>query len=89
MFDMAVNGGGYLTVNYSKPGYLGAQRQANVPWQDYRVLPDVILLQLDPNVTPIDLTIPGIKRARGSISTDSDGSRQATLSFPKELRLPW
>jgi hypothetical protein len=34
MFDLAVNGGGYLTVKYQKDGYLNAQRQVNVPWQD-------------------------------------------------------
>ena len=28
MFDMAVNGGGYLTVSYAKDGYAPAQRQA-------------------------------------------------------------
>ena len=34
-FDMAVNGGGYLTVNYEKENWLPAQRQVDVPWQDY------------------------------------------------------
>jgi len=42
MFDMAVNGGGLLTVNYEKQGYLPAQRQVNAPWQDYEWLPDVV-----------------------------------------------
>ena len=83
MFDLVVNGGGYLTVNYGKSGYLTAQRQVNVPWQDYVVLPDVILVPLDPNVTLVDLTIPGIKVARGSLVSDSDGNRQATLFFPE------
>ena len=35
MFDMAVNGGGTLTLNYSKKGYLTAQRQIEAPWQRY------------------------------------------------------
>jgi len=30
MFDLAVNGGGYLTVNYRKTGYLPAQRQVRL-----------------------------------------------------------
>jgi len=38
MFDIAVNGGGLLTVNYEKAGYLSAQRQVQVPWQDYEWL---------------------------------------------------
>ncbi len=58
MFDMAVNGGGRLTINYARSGYLQAQRQVNVPWQDYIWAPDVVLIQLDPQVTPINLSCP-------------------------------
>ena len=44
-YDLAVNGGGVLTVNYQKAGYLPAQRtSANVPWQDYVVVEDVVLI---------------------------------------------
>lgn len=35
VFDLAVNGGGPLTVNYRKARFLAVQRQINVPWQDY------------------------------------------------------
>jgi hypothetical protein len=55
-FDMAVNGGGYLTVNYQKSGFLPAQRLINTPWQDYVMAEDVVLTQLDSQVTTIDLT---------------------------------
>jgi RHS repeat-associated protein len=80
MFDLAVNGGGPLTINYARSGYLQAQRQVNVPWQDYIWAPDVVLIQLDPQVTPINLTAPvPIQVARGSVVTDTDGTRQATL----------
>lgn len=82
-FDLAVNGGGYLTVTYQKAGFLSAQRQANVPWQDTVVLDDVVLLQYDPQVSVIDLTqTTEIQVARGSVQTDPVGSRQATLLFP-------
>jgi len=84
MFDLVVNGGGYLTVHYQKAGYLSAQRQVNAPWQDYAWLPDVILTQLDNQVTPIDLTSnEPIQIARGSVVTDDDGTRQATLLIPQ------
>jgi RHS repeat-associated protein len=84
MFDMAVNGGGHLTVDYQKGGYLPAQRQVNVPWQEYAWLSDVVLITLDSQVTTIDLTasIP-MQMARGSVVTDGDGTRQATLFFPQ------
>lgn len=81
-FDLAVNGGGLLTVNYTKSGYLPVQRPANALWQDYIVLDDVVMIPLDPQVTPIDLNAATpIQVARGSAVTDSDGTRQATLFF--------
>ena len=75
---------GYLTVTYAKAGYLPAQRQVNVPWQDYTWLPDVVLISQDSQVTTIDLTAATpIQVARGGVQTDADGSRQATLLVPQ------
>jgi RHS repeat-associated protein len=93
MFDLAVNGGGYLTVDYRKEGYLPAQRQIDVPWQDCVWLPDVILIQLDEEVTVVDLTSSEpMQVARGSVVTDDDGTRQAVLMIPQgttaEIFLP-
>ncbi|MDG4554467.1 MAG: RHS repeat-associated core domain-containing protein [Candidatus Competibacter sp.] len=81
-FDMAVNGGGWLTVNYRKVGYLPAQRQVNAPWQDYVVLDDVVLIARDAQATTVDLTQPTVRVAQGSAVTDQDGTRQATLLIP-------
>lgn len=81
-FDMAVNGGGLLTGNYRKGGFLPAQRQVNALWQDYALLPDVVMLELDPQVSTIDLaTATEIQVARGSLVTDADGTRQGTVLF--------
>jgi len=83
-FDLAVNGGGVVTVNYAKSGYLPAQRQIQTPWQDYATLPDVILIPVDTQVTALDLTASTpIQVARGTAITDSDGTRQATLLVPQ------
>jgi RHS repeat-associated protein len=81
-FDMAVNGGSVLTVNYALAGYITAQRQTEMPWRDFVVLPDVVLLPYDPTVTSINLgsTAP-VQVARGSVVTDASGARQATLLF--------
>ncbi|MBL8247055.1 MAG: hypothetical protein JNK95_01660 [Candidatus Competibacter sp.] len=80
MFDLAVNGGGYLTVNYQRSGYLPAQRQINVPWQDFAVLEEVILIARDAKVTSIDLThATTMQVAQGSVVTDQDGTRQPAL----------
>ncbi len=83
MFDMAVNGGGHLTLNYFKEGYLRAQRQVPSPWQDYAWLPDVVLIPRDAQVTTVDLSTASMQVARGSVMTDDDGTRQATLLVPE------
>jgi hypothetical protein len=93
MFDLAVNGGGFLTLNYTKSGYLPAQRQVEAPWQDYASLPDVVLIAVDAQVTTVDLSSSTpMQVARGSQVSDEDGSRQATVLFPQgtsaEMILP-
>ena len=82
MFDMAINGGGLLTVNYQKTNYLPVQRQRYVPWQDYVVLPDVVLIPLDAQVSTVNLGSGQMENARASVVTDGGGTRQATLLFP-------
>ncbi len=80
MFDMAVNGGGKLTVDYQKTGYLAGQRTLDVAWQDFTIVNDVILVALDPQVTTINFSQP-IQVARGTPVVDEDGTRQTTLFF--------
>jgi len=84
VFDIAVNGGGFLTVEYTKPGFLPVQRTVQTPWQDFIDAPDVVMIPLDPQATTIDLSVPQpMQAARGSVVTDADGTRQATLLFPQ------
>lgn len=81
-FDLAVNGGGLLTINYQKAGFLSIQRQLKVPWQDYVVAPDVVLIPLDTQVTTITANAGVMQFHQGSTITDSDGTRRATILFP-------
>jgi len=80
-YDLAVNGGGSLVLDFAKGGYLPAQRAVDVAWQDYTAVADVILIQPDPVLTVVDLTTQDIVVARGSSQTDADGARQATAFF--------
>jgi YD repeat-containing protein len=82
MFDMAVNGGGAITLTYEKDGYLTVQRQVNTPWQDWAVVDDAVMIPLDAKVTTVDLTAPVMQVAQGPVVTDESGPRQATLLFP-------
>jgi RHS repeat-associated protein len=81
-FDLVVNGGGRLTVMYSRADHLHAQRQVEVPAQDYLTLADVVLVRPDAAVTSISLPSTGMQVARGTAVTDSAGTRRATLLFP-------
>jgi RHS repeat-associated protein len=86
VFDLAVNGGGLRTINYEKDGYLPVQRQIDAPWRDYAWLPDVALIPLDTAVTQVTLDgASQLQVARGSVVTDADGVRQATLLFPEDV----
>jgi RHS repeat-associated protein len=93
IFDMAVNGGQALIVQYLKQDFLPVQRQVHVPWQNYVRLPDAIMITVDPSVTAVDLTSPEpFQAARGSVVTDDAGTRQAVLMIPQgtsaEIMLP-
>jgi RHS repeat-associated protein len=81
-FDLAVNGGGLLTMKYEKVGCLTVERQVSVPWQDYVIIDDVVMSCYDPQVTHIDLSanIP-IQVAQGGLVIDNDGRRRAALLF--------
>jgi RHS repeat-associated protein len=80
-FDLAVNGGALLTLDYSKNGFLSARRSIPTIWQRYFIADDVVLVQPDSGVTAIDLSLPQVQVARGAQQTDANGSRQATLLF--------
>jgi RHS repeat-associated protein len=84
MFDLAVNSGGPLTLNYAHAGYLVTQRQVIAAPRDYAWLPDVVLIPMDNRVTTANLTgsVP-MQIARGNPVADEDGSRQATLLIPQ------
>ncbi|MBJ7330377.1 MAG: hypothetical protein JHC95_10795 [Solirubrobacteraceae bacterium] len=83
-FDMVVNGGGELTVQYNRTGYLRSQRTVQVPWQQYAIVDDVTLIQLDDKVTQVDTdSAAPFSVAQGTPTDDGDGKRQATLLFAK------
>ncbi|MBI4701017.1 MAG: hypothetical protein HY744_07640 [Deltaproteobacteria bacterium] len=83
MFDLMVNGGGPLVVRYEAPGYLPVDRHVTPPWQDFSMLPDVVLTPYDPMVGTIELgaSTPEFQIAVGSAVADQDGQRQVMLLF--------
>ncbi len=82
MFDLAVNGGLY-TVDFQAIGYCPAQRQVEAPFQDFRTVPDLVLVPLDPVATRVSFSSNAPPQmAAGSPQTDDDGTRTTRVFLP-------
>ena len=84
-YDMAVNGGTSLTMEYKKEGYMSLQRTTDIPRQDFSVFDDIVMTPFSQKVTTIDLetqTTP-FSVVQGDRTNDARGERQATMLFPK------
>ncbi|HTV23630.1 MAG TPA: hypothetical protein VMG12_33300, partial [Polyangiaceae bacterium] len=81
-YDLAVNGGGPLTLRFVRSDRIEAQRTIGVPWQDYTSLDDVALVAHDTLVTQSAMpnTSPVLHHA--SVNSDARGSRSARLYVP-------
>lgn len=80
-FDLVVNGGDVVTLDYNYVGHLPAQRQLTIPQLDYVVAEDVVLVEFDEQVTQIVAGSGEVQVASGAPVVDADGFRQATLVF--------
>lgn len=85
-FDLAVNGGGSLTVDYQRAGYLPVQRTLNTRYNGTSVAPEIVMTV--PYAHPTDRfsagaatwqTVRGLVTAAG---VDADAARQAVVLFP-------
>jgi RHS repeat-associated protein len=89
-YDLVANGGDTLTLQFANTSFLPAQRSIFVPWQGGIEMDPVVLTIRDPVVSTIDFS--GALVAQSSISSDSNGSRRATLLFQEgtqaRLELP-
>jgi len=81
-YDLAVNGGDRLTIDYDRADLMAVQRQVTPSWQDFTPMPDVVMVPPDQSVSLIAGGAATTQVARGSVSIDDIGSRQATVVFP-------
>ncbi len=92
VFDLVVNGGGVVTLEFERAGFLPIQRQEVMRWRDSTVIDDVVLLGLDPVATEIVSGSSAGQIARSTVQEDGDGEREAILFFPPgttaSLQLP-
>jgi RHS repeat-associated protein len=81
MFELVVNGGGPLVLDYQKSDFLPVQRTVVAPWQDYARVPTVVMIPQDTAHTTVLAQATTVQVAQASPVTDADGSRQQTLLF--------
>jgi RHS repeat-associated protein len=88
-FDLVVNGGGPLTLEYERDGFLQAQRSLRARAQDFAFASDVVLLPHDEAVT--ELSFPSIvaQTHLASASSDADGARSAVLHVNSGTLASW
>ncbi|MCC6649890.1 MAG: hypothetical protein IT348_01930, partial [Candidatus Eisenbacteria bacterium] len=79
VFDLVVNGGATLVLRFQRAGYLEAQRQVEVPTQDFAVLDDVALIGRSSR----NYHVPGnsTKVVEGRFESDANGDRRIWLTF--------
>ena len=89
-FDLAVNGGGTITLVYEKDRYMTTQRQVEAPWRDFATVEDVVLVGYSRRVTDVDLAgTDEMLVAQGSSITDQDGTASRRCSCPGTRRPRW
>jgi RHS repeat-associated protein len=81
-YDLVVNGGTSLTLKYERAETIPLQRIVTSLWGQQQTIDDVVLIEYDAAVTAVAMNAAQIQMARGSLSSDSDGARRATLLFP-------
>lgn len=81
-YSLMVNGGGPLVIDIFKDDYISVQRQVDVPWSDYALVPNVTLIQPDTAGAVIAFGPTATAQVvQSSASTDTSGTRTATLLF--------
>jgi RHS repeat-associated protein len=82
-FDLAVNGGGTLTVDFARDGYHPAQRHVEAIWQNFVTTQAARMVPLDPKVTVVDLgDVSFGHMLKGSAQTDARGTRTTAVFIP-------
>jgi RHS repeat-associated protein len=80
-YDLAVNGGGAVTLAFEKDGVLSACRRVELAWGQYASVPKLAMIAPDGKATAVDLGTAGDKVATGNPVTDGFGTRTAALTL--------
>lgn len=84
LFDIAVEGGSQLLVQFSRDGYLAAERGVRAAWQSYEAVPEIGMIEEGKAVTAVGSNSDHEQVAEGDVVEDKFGRRQAIVVFPKD-----
>ncbi|HEX7048413.1 MAG TPA: RHS repeat-associated core domain-containing protein [Gammaproteobacteria bacterium] len=91
-YDMVVNGGAYVAIQFKKEGYLSVQRKENIATNRFHEFDGIVILPLDERSTVVQMGATEQQLAIASTNSDADGARTAKVYFPRytqaELVLP-
>jgi RHS repeat-associated protein len=86
-YDLAVNGGGQVTLKFAKLGFIRVQRQREVEPRRFAPFPEVALLAREPVAGTVALdAMQGPLLVRGTEQKDSDGARAHAVVFQPGTR---
>lgn len=86
VFDLAVNGGSQLLVQFSRDGLLSAERGVQAAWRSYESVPEVGMVAAGEAVTPITGNADHEQVAVGDVVEDALGRRQPVVVFVKDTK---
>jgi len=81
-FDLAINGGSTVIIDYQRQGYLPIHRVIDVRHNAFALAANVVMIPVDAAVTEIALNTTTLQSHQSSIATDYDGARRVTLMVP-------
>ena len=82
MFDLVVEGGADVVLDYALAGFVPIHRRVEVRWQDWSWAPDVVLTPYAAASPAIVLPSSEAQSIRGARFEDGDGRRQPLVIIP-------
>jgi len=82
-WDLAINGGGVVFIEYEKLGFTNAQRQLDTEKLISRTAPDVLLSQIDEKATEITFNSSTPQIHEASVVQDASGERKTQILIPE------
>lgn len=81
-FDISVNGGGNITLEYTADEHFKVQRTLATEKQSFTYAPDVVMTKADSIVTTVTAGVNELQTITSSSITDDAGTRTATIFYP-------